>query len=191
MKPNKFVLILLMVGGVFLIVIGVYSFTMPFWFQLGSTVVYVPYVILVGGFILLFGSPIVFAVKSQRQKKLDSMSQSDLVNMFTCPSSGNKGAIYLIKLEKHQILVKLKCPNHSGRRLRIPLRLKDQSISYFRDAVFRCYECGQKATVDRVKFSGPWALIKLSCPTHGNKLRTHKIWSTVYSDISKGVETTP
>ena len=42
----------------------------------------------------------------------------------------------------------------------------------------KCCKCGQEATVDHVKFSGPWALIKLSCPTHGNKLHTHKIWSS-------------
>jgi len=148
---------------------------------------------IVGGFALFIGSPINFTVKNVEQKKLDSMSQSDLAKMFDCPGSGNKGVVHLIKLVKDHILVKKSCPtlyppSNRVMLLKIPLRLKDQCIPYFRDAVFRCFKCGQEATVDHLKFSEPWTLIKLSCPTHGNKLPTHKIWSTVYSDISKGVD---
>jgi len=153
---------------------------------------------ILGSVMLVIGISIIVAycflsgrIKNEMQKKIDSMSQSDLAKMFDCPSSGNKGAVHLIKLVKDQILVKQSCPtlNPYGwtskvRLLRIPLRLKDQCVSYFRDAVFRCFKCGQEATVDHVKHSGPWTLIKLSCPTHGNKLPTYKIWSTVYSDIS-------
>ena len=124
-------------------------------------------------------------------EKNDLMSQSDLVNMFTCSGCGSILTTYLIKSVKDQILVKQKCPNHLEKVLRIPLRLKDQCISHFRDTVFRCYKCGQEATVGQVKISGPWTLIKLSCPTHGNKIPTHKIWSSVYSDISNGVDATP
>jgi uncharacterized membrane protein len=161
--------------------------------------------LLIGGIIIL--GVIIYLIRSyqkkrvreeKRDKKVDSMSRSDLANMFDCPSSGNKGAVYFIKLVKDQILVKQSCPtlypygwSNKVRVLRIPLRLKDQCVSHFRDVVFRCFKCGQEATVDHVKFSGPWTLIKLSCPTHGNNLPTHKIWSTVYSDISNGVETTP
>jgi len=137
-------------------------------------------------------------IKNEMQKKIDSMSQSDLAKMFDCPSSGNKSAVHLIKLVKDQILVKQSCPTlrpygwtNKVRLLRIPLRLKDQCVSYFRDAVFRCFKCGQEATVDLVKFSGPWTLIKLSCPTHGNKLPTHKIWSTIFTEISNEGIATP
>jgi hypothetical protein len=42
-----------------------------------------------------------------------------------------------------------------------------------------------------VKYSGPWALIKLSCPTHGNRLPYHKIWTTVYLEISNEVVAAP
>jgi len=135
------------------------------------------------------GSPIKFSAESERQ--IDSISQSDLDNLFTCPGCGSKVATFLIKPENDQILVKQKCPNHLEKVRRIPLMFKDQCVSYFRDSVFRCYECGQEATVEKVRFSPRWTLINLSCPTHGNKLPTHKIWSIVYSDISKGVETTP
>jgi len=191
--PNKIIAILVMVGGGALFFYGVYIwFWHPEILRQGGGMP-IPFIsaAMVGGLLLFFGSPIVFAVKSKRHKKRDSMSQSDLAKMFDCPSSGNKGAVYLIKLVKDPILVKLKCPNHSGRRLRIPLRLKDQCVPYFQDAVFRCFKCGQESTVDIVKISGPWTLIKLSCPTHGNKLPYHKIWNTVYSDISNGVDATP
>jgi len=135
------------------------------------------------------GSPIKSAEESERQ--IDSISQSALVNMFTCSGCGSILTTYLIKSVKDQILVKQKCPNHLEKVLRIPLRLKDQCISHFRDTVFRCYKCGQEAKVDRVILSEPWTLIKLSCPTHGNKIPTHKIWSSVYSDISNEGIATP
>jgi len=124
-------------------------------------------------------------------EKNDSISQSDLVNMFTCSGCGSILTTYLIKSVKDQILVKQKCPNHLEKVLKIPLRLKDQCISHFRDTVFRCYKCGQEATVDRVILSGPWTLIKLSCPTHGNKIPTHKIWSTIFHEISNEGIATP
>ena len=125
-----------------------------------------------------------FAAKSGRQMAIDSISQSDLDNMFTCRGCGSILTTFIIKLEKDQILVKQKCPTHAENVRRISLSLKDQCISHFQDTVFRCYRCGQVATVDRVKLSGPWTLITLSCPTHGNKLRTYKIWSTIFTEIS-------
>jgi len=211
--PKYATFIFFMVAGVFLIVIGVSSFFtvqgvmnpiyiygyIPHPYSQYRYIGYAPQIVcIVGGFILLIRSSIKFSVKNVRQKKLDSMSQSDLAKMFDCPSSGKKGAVHLIKLVKDQILVKQSCPTLAPdgwtskvRHLRIPLRLKDQCVSHFRDAVFRCFKCGEEATVDQVKLSGPWTLIKLSCPTHGKKIPTHKIWSTIYSDISNGVDATP
>ena len=136
------------------------------------------------GILLMIYSVITYVVKSERQKNLNSMSETDLVKMFECPVSGSKSAVQMIKLVKDQILVKQSCPPNKVRLLRIPLRLKDQSIPYFRDAIFRCFKCGQEAAVDFVKISGPWTLLTLSCPTHGYKQPTHKIWSLIYSDIT-------
>lgn len=113
------------------------------------------------------------------------MSEKDLAEMFECPGSGNKGAIYLIKLVKNHFIVKQSCPPDGKRLFRIPVRLEDQSVPYFRDSVFRCFKCGQGIKVAHVKHSGPWSLIYLSCPTHGNK--RHKIWSSVYKEISNEV----
>ena len=139
------------------------------------------------------------SVKEKKmEKKVTSMSQSDLINIFDCPSSGNKGAVFLIKFVKNFILVKQSCPTlhpygwtNKVRVFRIPLRLKDHCVSYFRDTVFRCFKCGHEATVDYVRFSGPWALIRLSCPTHGNTRPYHKIYSTIYSEISNEGITIP
>ena len=139
------------------------------------------------GIFLVIYLIISYFVKSERQKNLNSISETDLIKMFECPVSGTKSAIKLIKLVKDHVLVKQNCPPDKVRILRIPLRLKDQSIPYFRDAVFRCVKCGQKATVDFVKISGPWTLLTLSCPTHGYKQPTHKIWSAIYSDLTKEV----
>jgi hypothetical protein len=116
--------------------------------------------------------------------QIDLMSQSDLAKMFECPINGNKGVVHLIKLTGFQILAKIKCPSGGVRLLKIPLRLGAQCVPYFRDSVYRCFKCGQKSTVDLVKHSGPWTLIKLNCPTHGNNLPTHKIWSSIYVEIS-------
>lgn len=172
-------------------------FTMPkaYWdFSYGGGYgIFMPMFTVIGIILVLIGIIIVY-IRKKRDEKVDLMSQSDLINMFDCPSSGNKSAVYLIKLVKDQILVKQSCPTlqpygwtSKPRHLRIPLRLKDQCNSHFRDAVFRCYKCGQESSVDHVKFSGPWTLIKLSCPTHGNKIPIHKIWSTIYSDITNEV----
>ena len=117
-------------------------------------------------------------------KKLESMSQSDLGNIFTCPACGSITATYLIKLEKDQIIVKQKCPNHSGKLHRIPLRFIDYCISYFRDSVFLCFKCGQESTVYHVWHSGAWTLIKLSCPTHGIQMPNYKIWNSIYPEIT-------
>jgi len=191
-------IILTLVGGYVVFVIWVaIQWTGPYAFQINLVILF-SVILAIGINILVVGIILRHLARQIFLKKLDSMSQSDLAKMFDCPSSGNKGAVHLIKLVKDQILVKQSCPtlhpygwNSKVRHLGIPLRLKDQCVPYFRDAVFRCFKCGQEATVDHVKFSGPWTLIKLSCPTHGNKLPTHKIWSTIYSDISNGVDATP
>lgn len=140
-------------------------------------------IIAIGILSLLVG--IILIVKAIEQKKLGSMSQSDLVEVFNCNGSGNKSAVYLIKLAKDKIVVKQSCPPSGTRRFTIPLRLTDQCIPYFQDMVFRCFKCGQEATVDHVNLSGTWTLLKMSCPTHGNELTYHKIWSTIYKEIAK------
>lgn len=141
-------------------------------------------ILIIGGVILGILLPL---STTKMKNKIDSMSQSDLAKMFESPESGNKVVVHLIKPVGFQILVKIRYPPSGMRILRIPLKLKDQSIPYFQDAVFRCFKCGQKIPVDHVKRSGPWTLIRLNCPVHGYFLPYHKIWSTIYTKISREV----
>jgi len=183
-------LILGLVAGGFLITLGIlFFFIREHVYFIRESWDYgfgiVPYTCIIVGIVLIIVFLITLPRNYERRKKLAAMSQSDVSEIFACPECGNIGAIYLIKLAKDQILVKHKCPIHGGRLLRLPLRLLDHCISHFRDNVFRCFKCGQETTVDHVKSSRPWTLIKLSCPTHGNRLPYHKIWTTVYNEISK------
>ncbi|MFX1380696.1 MAG: hypothetical protein ACFFA4_16555 [Promethearchaeota archaeon] len=150
-----------------------------------------PIMAIGGGIVLGITSPIDFSIKSERRKKLNLISQSDVIKMFECSKCGTMGATYFIKLVKDQILIKQRCPTHGGRLFRLPLRLKDQSISYFQNTIFLCFKCGQATTEANVKFSGPWTLINLSCPTHGISLPPHKIWGTVYNEVIKDIKTAP
>ncbi|MFX1496974.1 MAG: hypothetical protein ACFFBH_05585 [Promethearchaeota archaeon] len=121
---------------------------------------------------------------SKRRRVLASISQSNLNNLFACPKCGTIATIYLIKVVRDYILVKQRCPIHGIGHSLIPTRLKDDSMPYFRDAIFRCFKCGQKANLFHEKYSGPWALISVDCPTHG--IKTYRIWHSVYEEITKG-----
>lgn len=113
------------------------------------------------------------------------MTQPDFSNIFRCPRCGTTGAIYLLKVAGDKMIIKQRCPQHGGRSYKLPLIQKDQFILYIRNAIFRCYKCGQDTTVDHIKMSGPWTLIRAACPDHGNKLPYQKIWSTIYTEISR------
>ncbi|MFW9771117.1 MAG: hypothetical protein ACFFA2_06320 [Promethearchaeota archaeon] len=166
--------------GIYLLL---YAMHLPIFNPQYSIAFIFPYVCIIGGTLLIVGSPLNFARNSKKRKKLDSMTQLDLVNMFNCPKCGTIGAIYFVKLVQDKFLVKQKCPFHGGRHFELPIRLKDGSISHFLDAIFRCPKCGQEAKLFHAKYSGPWALITVDCPTHG--LKVHKIWNSIYNEITK------
>jgi ribosomal protein L32 len=191
MKYSNILIFRMVVRGL-LIFFGVFFlFTIPFYW-LNTGMLGIPVIMMIGGGITLaIASPIDFSIKSKRRKKLNSISQSDVIKMFECPQCGTIGATYFIKLVKDQILIKQRCPKHGGRFFRLPIRLKDESITHFRNTIFLCSKCGQVATEVNVKFSGPWTLINLSCITHGISLPPHKIWGTVYNEIIKDIETAP
>ena len=113
------------------------------------------------------------------------MAQIDDSKLFSCPKCGTQGAIIFLKADGNRFIVKQKCPNHGVRSFNIPLMQKNRFIPHFRDGAFRCYQCGQEAKVVSSKASGPWMLIKRTCPTHGIKGPLLKIWSTIYTDISE------
>jgi hypothetical protein len=175
-----------MTAGVFIISFGIFLGWRSVIFEhdsLGNRfLVVIP--CLLGGLIVVIGTPIRYNKRNERQKKLDSMVLSDVSKMFDCPKNGVKGAVKFIKLEKDQILVRHRCPIQGVRLLRIPIRFKDQCISHFRDTVFQCFKCGNESRIDHVKYSGPFTLVKLSCPTHGTDIPYHKIWSSIYDEIS-------
>lgn len=112
------------------------------------------------------------------------MTQPDHSTMFKCPKCGAVGAIFLVKVAGVQVIVKQRCPIHGPRSFKLPVSFLSRQIPFIQDAVYRCYKCGQKATQDRMKMSGPWTLIKCTCPTHGNKLPWQKIDYSVYYKIS-------
>jgi transcription elongation factor Elf1 len=113
------------------------------------------------------------------------MAEIDYSKMFSCPRCGAQGAIYLLKVAGSKVVVKQRCPVHGGRSFTFPLVQKDALIPEIERNIFRCYKCGQEATVNNMKISGPWTLIKCSCPTHGFKLPWQKIWSTVYNEMAR------
>ncbi|MFX0144658.1 MAG: zinc ribbon domain-containing protein [Candidatus Hodarchaeota archaeon] len=191
MKDSNILIIELVASG-FLLFFGVYFlFTIPYA-MLNTGMLGIPVLMMIGaGMFLVIASPIIFFVKNVRRKRLNLISQSDVTKMFECPQCGTMGATSLIKLVKDQILIKQRCPTHGTRLFRLPIRLKDHTVSYFRKTILRCFKCGQVATEAHVKFSGPWTLISLTCPTHGIHLPYHKIWSTVYEEIFKDVVTEP
>ena len=112
------------------------------------------------------------------------MSQLDYSHMFTCPRCGIMGAIFLVKLAGSQMIIKQRCPTHGGRVIKLPLLQKDLVLPYIRNAVFKCFKCGQDASIYSVKIAGPWTIIKCNCPTHANKVPNQKIWSTIYAEIT-------
>lgn len=102
--------------------------------------------------------------------------------LFLCPDCGSKGEIYLLKVDGPQIIVKQRCPTHGGRSFRAPLRDLKHYLGAIHDSVFRCYECGKRATPGPVKFSGPYAILNCVCQM-GHSQKTQKIWSTVFLEI--------
>jgi len=89
----------------------------------------------------------------------------------------------MAKVAGSKLIVKQRCPVHGGRQFKVNLTDKDQYIDFIKDGVFRCYKCGEEAKQSFMKVSGPWTLVKTSCPTHG-AITTQKIWSTIYNEIS-------
>ena len=117
------------------------------------------------------------------------MAYIDYGKTFICPKCSSIGSIFLVKFAGKKLVIKQRCPNHGANTIQIPLSQREYIIPHISNAVFRCYKCGQESPVDIIKESGAMVLIKLDCPTHGNKLPFHKIWIGVYRQITS--QTTP
>ncbi|MFX0139313.1 MAG: hypothetical protein ACFFDN_37075 [Candidatus Hodarchaeota archaeon] len=112
------------------------------------------------------------------------MDQADFSHMFKCNKCGQFGAIYLAKAAGTVIVLKIKCPTHGGRSLKISLANKPQYISNLKDGIFRCYKCGAPSKLGTMKVSGPYTLVQMICPSHGSKLPYQKIWTSIYNEIT-------
>ncbi|MFX1394507.1 MAG: zinc-ribbon domain-containing protein [Promethearchaeota archaeon] len=119
------------------------------------------------------------------------MANLDYSQVFSCPRCGYKGAIYIVKIAGANIVFKQRCPTHGGRSFKLPLVQKDLYLPQVHDGIFRCFKCGQPATVDSMRISGPWALIRCLCANHGNKLPYQKIWSSIYTEVANMGATIP
>jgi Zn-finger nucleic acid-binding protein len=113
------------------------------------------------------------------------MPETNKKNMFSCPRCGTQGSVFFVKAESNKVLIKQRCPNHGVRSFRIPLMEREQFLPQIRGRIPLCFKCAQETTVNNVKESGPWTLIKRTCPIHGTKLPTQKIWTTLYNEISE------
>ena len=114
------------------------------------------------------------------------MAYMDYNNLFKCVKCGASGCISLLKVSGSLIIIKQKCPKHGARVIKVPLIQKNLFLNLIRDNVFRCFKCGQPASIVSVKLSGPWTILQLNCPTHGTKLPAQKIWNSIYAEISSG-----
>ena len=112
------------------------------------------------------------------------MAQPDYSKMFSCPKCGVAGAVYLVKVAGKEMIIKQRCPRHGGRSFKLPYMHKDQFLSYIQEYVFKCYKCGQEASINHMKVSGPWTLIRNSCEEHGHDQPYLKIWSSIYNEIT-------
>ncbi|MHA1381170.1 MAG: hypothetical protein ACTSRG_22610 [Candidatus Helarchaeota archaeon] len=112
------------------------------------------------------------------------MVQIDHSQMFKCPKCGQMGIAVVIKVAGNVTVVKLKCPAHGGKTLKLSTPQIGQYIGIFKDSIFRCLKCGRAANIDHMKVSGPWTLVRMSCEVHGNHLSYQKIWSSIYQQVS-------
>ena len=110
----------------------------------------------------------------------------DYNNLFKCPKCGASGCISLVKVVNTLVIIKQRCLKHGERVIKVPLIQKDLFLNLIRDNLFLCYKCGQPASVESTKLTGPWTILKLNCPTHGTKLPDQKIWNSIYGEISSG-----
>ena len=111
------------------------------------------------------------------------MADEEYRQFFRCNSCGKIGAIIFLKLSNDVMIIKQRCPIHGVKSFRANLSYKDKVILFIRDAVFQCYECGEKSTLSSITIKKPWTLIQCSCPTHGIG-KVQKIWSILYSEIT-------
>jgi hypothetical protein len=132
------------------------------------------------------------------------MEHNPYKKKISCPVCGNVGTIHVLKVIGNEILIKQKCPIHGTQVYTIPYGQRHQFLPYIKDAVFRCYVCGQKANATFSHVKGPWTLLKSYCTNHEHlqkplsynfklKMNVQKIWTSIYKEFltETKVKTTP
>ncbi|MBD3197918.1 MAG: hypothetical protein GF317_22895 [Candidatus Lokiarchaeota archaeon] len=79
------------------------------------------------------------------------MDDNSHVKKFYCPHCGVLGSIYVLQLKRNKIIIKQKCPKHSGRKYKIPIQFKDRLFPLIQKAIFRCHYCGKPTWIDQIK----------------------------------------
>jgi hypothetical protein len=112
------------------------------------------------------------------------MSFNEYQKIFSCPKCGTQGAIFLLKIDGSQIIIKQRCPQHGGRKFKIPFVNKNVYIDLISNGIFRCSQCGVRAEAYRVEFKGPWTILICYCPSHKNSVKTQKIWTPLFLEAA-------
>ncbi|HEY0088262.1 MAG TPA: hypothetical protein VGB37_05425, partial [Candidatus Lokiarchaeia archaeon] len=84
------------------------------------------------------------------------MAYPDYGQLLLCPKCGTVGAIFVLKVAGLKIVIKQKCPKHGARAIVFPFMQKDLLVPHLREAIFRCFKCGQPASVESTKITGPY-----------------------------------
>ena len=111
------------------------------------------------------------------------MSKYDYEKLFSCKKCESPTSIYLIKNSGSKVVIKHRCPKHGGDKFTVPFEDKNLYLDLIHNGLYRCFECGQEASLYSVEFDGPWALISCYCPTHGADVKTQKIWSSFFLEV--------
>ena len=111
------------------------------------------------------------------------MLKNDYDKLFGCQECGRPTSIYLIKNSGSKVIIKHRCPEHGGDKFTVPFEDKNLYLDLIHNGIYRCFECGQQASLYSVEFTGPWALLSCYCPTHGADVKTQKIWSSFFLEL--------
>ena len=117
------------------------------------------------------------------------MSIKNYQESFRCPQCGSIGAIFLVKVEGPQIIIKQRCPQHGGRRFTLPLMNKHLFIDLIKDGIFRCFKCGMPAPAYKIEFRGPWIMLQNYCSQHRTNIKLQKIWGSLYIEAASLLHT--
>lgn len=107
---------------------------------------------------------------------------------FRCWVCGEPTVIYFIKYlpNRDMTVLKIRCPRHGERAVKIPTMYKNEWLPYVQQHVKLCYKCGAPVSFYKSRVSGAWRQVRLSCPTHREKIPIYQFTSSIYMEL--GIE---